>query len=151
MATDTKPKTEKAGDKSNQSEVTVFAGGPEAVDEDALKAVFVERANTSGTVTLNETEVLAVAKALGIKEEEFTHSVFHPAPAEEGSPVAGLTPATGSGGVPYKPEAATKETKEAAKEAQERAEDFEAEPNDVVATRQNIADRRLAAAVASEK
>lgn len=111
------------------------------MDEETLKQTFVQKVN-GGDFTFNETQVRAMAAALGV-EDEVDNAVLG---QREESPTAGLTPATGSGGVPYTPDAATDETKKAAKDAKKRLDKGEYPDNSSVSP-QRVADKALAGAV----
>ena len=149
MADDKGPKPSELGVAVNKEGVEegVFTGG---IDEDTLKARLTQKF-AAGSFVLNETEARALAEVLDIRKEleeadGFTFGDERVAGPD--NPTAGLTPATGSGGTPFKPEAATKETKEAAKEAAKRVEknDYDS-VNDVVAANAKARDRALAASV----
>lgn len=150
---------EEKGPKPSEYGVTVNDEGVEegvhtgGITEDTLKERLVQKfATGSGSFTLNEVEARALAEVLDIREEvaDAGNSSFFgdEQVAGPGNPTAGLTPATGSGGVPYTPDAATKETKDAAKEAASRVKKNDYDTvNDVVAAQAKVADRRLAASV----
>lgn len=108
-------------------------------DEETIKQRLAEKFN-AGNYTLFEDEAQAVADALGFGDEVNIGVTFE---GGEGSPMAGLTPATGSGGVPSDPENATEETKEAVEAAQDRLdEDDYGDGPDAALRKQR--DRRLA-------
>lgn len=90
--------------------------------EDALKARITETFNAGG-LTLRDDEARFVADKLKLEVQAFE-------PPEE-SPTKGLTPATGSNGMPYRSDAATDETKDYAKEQEKLAEDRDPDPNPV--------------------
>jgi hypothetical protein len=90
------------------------------LSEEVSKARFVEKVSMGDFMfTLDHLRGLAVA--LGV-EDELPASFFG---RDEVSPTAGLTPATGSGGVPFEPEAASKETVAHAKAQKKLADDGE--------------------------
>lgn len=125
---------------------------PEEPQHD-VKALVVEKANR-GDFSFNEDQFKALVTELGL-EKEVDDSFIDTRPEKERgpSPTAGLTPATGSGGVPYRPDAATEETKEAAAEAQERIDEGVYDESTGTKQAQQLkeaADKRLAAAVPSE-
>ena len=116
-----------------------------ATEKDAAVDQFVEKVNR-GDFTFNESQVRGLVAALGVEDEVEPHVLG----AQETSPTAGLTPATGSGGVPYEPDAATKETKDAAKAAKKRLDKGEY-PDSSSVSPQRIQDKQLAAAVPDSK
>lgn len=111
------------------------------MSEEDIKNRIVEKFR-AGSFVLNEHEARSVAKALGV-EDELGDEFF--GEAEGPSSTAGLTPATGSGGAPYVPDAATDETKKAAKDADKvvKEADESSDPNPVAVANA----RRLQASV----
>jgi hypothetical protein len=137
----------KAGEPAYGVEAGVFTGG---VTEDELKARLVQKF-AAGTFVLNETEARSLAEVLDLRDalaDAGAGSFFGDEQvAGPDNPTAGLSPATGSGGTPYRPDAATKETKKAAKEAESRLDkdDYPEQPTAVSHLR--VTDKRLAASV----
>lgn len=109
-----------AVDKKGQVE-GVEAGAFE--DQVDAKASFIEKVNL-GTFTFNEAEIRALSKELGVEDDVQSSPAFVSNEGGPDNPMAGLTPATGSGGTPYEKDAATEETVKYAKssEAKKAAE-----------------------------
>lgn len=141
-STENKTDTPKAGKPIEGVEAYVFDG---SLDEDAAKERFVEKVN-QGNFTFNEAEVRGLAKVLGVEDD--TKDAFVSFEGGPDNPLAGLTPATGSGGTPYTPDAATEETKKAAKKAE--AEVNKATENTDLTAPQVGFRRALAASVKDE-
>lgn len=130
-----------AESKTDKGQVEgVEAGVHGETQEVDMEARIKEQLRAGGTV--DATAARWMAEELGIVDEEEK-------PKE--SPIGGLTPATGSGGVPYSPEAASAETKKFAKEqlaeADKNAKARKTDPDSVQAQNQEAGARRLAAAV----
>jgi hypothetical protein len=142
-----KEKKTKAGEPAVGVEAGVFTGG---VTEDELKSRLVQKF-ASGNFTLNETEARSLAEVLDLREDlaDAGASSFFGDEQVAGpdNPTAGLTPATGSGGTPYKADAATKETKEAAKAAEKRLKEDDYPDQPQVVSGLRVTDKRLAASV----
>lgn len=142
--TETKKTEAKAGKPMEGVEAYVASDGPQ-LDDDTAKDRFVEKVN-QGNFTFTEPEVQALAAALGVEDE--VEDAFTTFEGGENSPMAGLTPATGSGGTPYEADAATADTKKAAKAAQKDADAY-ADEHEL--TERQVADRRrLASSVSDE-
>lgn len=142
-STENKTTTAKAGKPIEGVEAYVFDG---SLDEDTATDRFVEKVN-AGNFTFNEAEVRGLASALGVEDE--VSDAFVSFEGGPDNPLAGLTPATGSGGTPYEADAATDDTKKAAKEAEKEVAKA-TDKTDLTAPQ--IAQRRaLAASVKEEK
>lgn len=101
-----------AGEPAEGVESGTFEG---KYSDEAVKAVFVEKLNRGETV-FTEDQMRGLAHALGL-EDEIDPAFFG---QNEVSPTAGSTPATGSGGVPYRDDAGTDETNEFADSLRDR-------------------------------
>lgn len=113
----------------------------EKSESQLFKEEFVRKVN-SGDFSFNETQIRGLVAELGV-EDDIDPAILG---TREESPTAGATPATGSGGTPYEPDAATAETKKAAKEAEARLkkDDY---PDATPVSPQRTFDKRLAASV----
>jgi hypothetical protein len=118
-----------------QGSGTVKSDGQEQeadVDYDAR----ISESFEAGNFTLREDEARYVADELGLEVEFFEEP--------EVSATAGNTPATGSGGIPYRADAATDETK---KFARDRKKQADKEDGGELTGGQKVRARALAAAV----
>lgn len=139
------PEENEDNEPVNSGEPQTEISGDGGRDIDIRERIKERVALGGATFTFTEDEMLAVIDELGIERDELPN-IGRQFEGGEGSPMAGLTPATGSGGTPVDTDAASDATKEAANDAQSRLDEDDY-PDGFEGQRQRANDRRIAGSV----